>query len=54
MRIKITGYIDTDEMDPAHLDLAHETGLSEDGYIAVTTGQMDLGGMEDIETELVD
>lgn len=31
-RIKVTGYIDTRDIDPEHLDLDHDTGLSSEGF----------------------
>ena len=49
-RIKVTGYIDTDNLEPDLVDLAHETGLSEDGYIDVSR-RLDL---DDVEFELGD
>jgi hypothetical protein len=32
MRIKITGYIDTDDLDADQVDEGHSTGLSDEGY----------------------
>ena len=34
-RIKVTGYIDTNEMPHAFVDLTHEIGLSNEGYEAL-------------------
>ena len=31
-RIKVTGYIDTEELSMDDLDLSHPMGLSSDGY----------------------
>lgn len=31
-RIKVTGYLNVDELEPGMLDLAHESGLSEEGH----------------------
>lgn len=31
-RIKVTGYILTDDLEPDHVDLNSETGLSEEGF----------------------
>lgn len=32
MRIKVTGYINTDSLGEEYLDPEHETGLNNDGY----------------------
>jgi hypothetical protein len=32
-RIKVTGYLDTDDLDDRHVDPSHEMGLSEEGYL---------------------
>lgn len=37
MRIKVIGYLDTDDMDPRHVDESHEMGLSEEGFNYYTT-----------------
>lgn len=47
-RIKVTGYLYPEDLDPAHVDLSHETGLSEDGYMALP-GRIEL---DDIATEV--
>ncbi len=47
-RIKVTGYLDTSGMDPEMVDLEHETGLSPEGFEAIT-GDLDL---EDVEFTL--
>ena len=31
-RIKVTGYINVDDLEDEHVDLSHETGLSAAGY----------------------
>lgn len=55
-RIKITGYLDTEELDAEHVDLDDKTGLSEAGYEAVTTyeGQppYKIADLTDVEVEL--
>lgn len=56
-RIKVTGYLDTDEMDEDHVDLNHETGLSEKGTDAASSVFYNgvpykLTDLEDIEFEL--
>ena len=45
-RIKVTGYIDTDALDPADVDLLHETGLSEPGFLAMSARPMHLDDVE--------
>jgi hypothetical protein len=37
MRIKVTGYLDTSDMETQHVDSFHETGLSEQGFLYYTT-----------------
>lgn len=32
-KIEVTFIMDTDDMEPEHVDLNHEMGLSEDGYL---------------------
>lgn len=57
MRIKVTGYLETDDMDPAHLNFSRPSGLSLEGedalmsslYRGVNYKTCDL---EDIEAEL--
>ena len=31
-RIKVTGYLDTADLNPEHVDLDHESGLSSEGF----------------------
>ena len=31
-RIKVTGYLDTADLNPEHVDLHHESGLSSEGF----------------------
>jgi hypothetical protein len=54
MRIKITGYLDTEEMDSEDVDLGHPTGLSTKGYDDVTSmeGTLRVSELEDIEVRL--
>lgn len=35
-RIKVTGYINTDDVDDDLIDLEHPTGLSEDGLMQLS------------------
>lgn len=50
-RIKVTGYLDTDDLDPEQVDLSHEMGLTEHGY----DGKFPVFSsiLEDVEFELV-
>lgn len=32
-RIKVTGYLDTDDLDAGDVDLTHELGLSDRGFM---------------------
>jgi hypothetical protein len=47
-RIKVTGYIDTDDLAPDDVDLSHEMGLSDKGYL----GQINSLPLDDVEFEL--
>jgi hypothetical protein len=54
-RIKVTGYLNTEDMEPEDLDPDHSSGLSESGYDKVTTyGQVtyQIADLEDIELEV--
>ena len=53
-RIKVTGYLDPEEMASDHVDLSHEMGLSSEGYEALTGYGPEGLGLEDIEFELED
>lgn len=46
MRIKVTGYLDTDDMDIEDVDLDHEMGLSSEGFEKWSNT---LGMLDDIE-----
>lgn len=54
-RLKITGYIDTDDLGPGDVDLDHPTGLSSEGYDNLITGEngipLKLTDLEDVEIE---
>lgn len=55
-RIKVTGYIDTDDLPPEHVDLSHEMGLSNKGFEAFGVGPSIHGngvsaGLDDVEFE---
>lgn len=57
MRIKITGYLDTNDLDPEDLDLNHPSGLSDAAYASLAAGQgvgHFQGGksLDDVEVEL--
>jgi hypothetical protein len=49
-RIKITGYLYPDDLSPDWVDLSHEMGLSEKGYMAMAKHV----SLDDMEIELVD
>lgn len=51
-RIKVTAYINAEEMDPEFVDLDHEMGLSNEGYTRYLNALS--GEMDDIEFELMD
>lgn len=51
-RIKVTGYIDVNELEPDQRDDTHEMGLSNKGYEELT--QEFSGQLDDIEFERVD
>jgi hypothetical protein len=55
-RIKVTAYMDPDDLNEEYVDLDHDMGLSNDGYefYAGVTGETPLGPLGDIEFELVD
>lgn len=48
-RIKVTGYLDTEEMASNHVDLNHPMGLSTEGYEALTGHGAEGLGLEDVE-----
>lgn len=58
MRLKITGYIDVDEIEAQHLDLQHPTGLTAEGYDGLIMGDVDgvyplsLSSLDDLDTSL--
>jgi hypothetical protein len=55
MRIKVTGYIDTEELDETEiLDLSHEMGITDAAFTEFTiNGGQTLPYLEDLEFELV-
>lgn len=56
MRIKVTGYLNTEDLDPACLDLNHETGITQAFYESIVGHGMsfDVGALDDLEFELED
>lgn len=56
-RIRVTGYLNTEDLDPDHVDLGHETGLSGRGDEAITSVYGDapvyLHDLEDLKLELI-
>jgi hypothetical protein len=56
-RIKVTGYLEIEDLDEDQVDLDDETGLSLEGYQGVLSGGpkgLGLGDLVDIDIELVD
>lgn len=55
-RIKITGYVDSEDLTPEYVDLNHPTGLSEEGYLNLVGGEdgapLTLVDLDDVETEV--
>lgn len=41
-RIKVTGYLNTDDIDDDQIDLSHASGLTEEAFIAYATGERAL------------
>jgi len=52
-RIKITGYIYVDDIEPEDLDLSHAMGVSGHGY-ETGLSRTTLQSLDDIEYELMD
>lgn len=52
-RIKVTGYLYPDDMDPEHVDLSHETGLSTEGF-DVLHALLARAALDDVSMEVVD
>lgn len=51
-RIKVTGYLDTDEMNPDDVDLAHPMGISANAYERWSAaGGVEGEYLEDLEFE---
>ncbi|MCY4726684.1 hypothetical protein NYO98_10380 [Nocardioides sp. STR2] len=54
-RIKVTGYLDTDDLDPEHVDTSHEMGLSTAGYEHMIGADGSRGlGLDDVEFQIED
>lgn len=56
MRIKVTGEFDTNDLPfefLQYVDPTHETGLSEQGYVAFATGEAALPPLDDLEFEAI-
>lgn len=51
MRIKVTGYLDTEDMIPEDVDLDHPMGVSAKFYEDVSGGRRHLPTLGDIEFE---
>jgi len=53
MRIKVTGYINTDSLGEGYLDPRHETGLTEQGFFALRESMQEFCTIDDLEFEAV-
>lgn len=57
-RIKVTGYIDSEDLDPEDVDLSDPTGFSEEGHLKHVVGEdgraLALTDLEDVDTEVVE
>jgi len=56
-RIKVTGYIEVDDLEPEHVDLEDSTGLSAEGYEEIMYGgerfsAWSVADLVDLEIEL--
>lgn len=51
MKIKVTGYLDTDDMDSLDVDESHPMGVSQSYYEAIATGARVLPALDDVEFE---
>jgi hypothetical protein len=47
-RIRVTGYLETDDVDPEDVDLDHKMGLSASGYEKLSSEL----GLDEVEFEL--
>ena len=55
MRIKVTGYIETEDAPPEILDLGHPMGISDEAYLEFTSnGGRTLPYLSELEFELVE
>lgn len=52
MRIKVTGYIEADDLPFGYVDPTHEMGLSSEGYDALGSGV--VPPLDDVEFEKVE
>ena len=50
-RIKVTGWIDTTELDEEEVDLGHKYGLSNEGYERLD-GELRSLGLDDVDFAL--
>lgn len=51
MLIRVTGILDTDNLEWADVDVSHPMGLSDEGYTAFVTGAKSLPHLDDLEFE---
>ncbi len=52
-RLKVVGYIESADLDPEHVDLSDDSGLSEQGYLDLIVGEsgmaLSLMDLDDVE-----
>lgn len=53
MRVKVTGFIETDDLPESMVDVEHEMGISDEAYLLWTSGGQNLPPLEDLEFEAV-
>lgn len=57
MKIKFTGFLDVADVDMDDLDTEHSTGLSDQGFRNLVSGEngrpLKLTDLDDVETEVV-
>lgn len=53
LRIKVTGFINSDSLGENYLDPNHETGLNNDGWEMLTLGLQEIVTIDDLEFKQV-
>jgi hypothetical protein len=55
-RLRVTGYINTEDLDPGQLDPDHSTGLTDEAYSDLVYdedgGALKLSDLEDVDIEV--